>query len=170
MAISEVLDVIWKWVDQVINQEELLELEVIFGSQNAPAPDGEYILINRPFAFQKIGRGNWQMSEETGEEDQMNYTIHYQCTISIEDVLGGGDVLRLLINSLNRQDIKDYFTESLVSVMKTETITPSNLQMGEFWELRSVLDLIIQFSDCGSYEAGYIETVDFTGTYEGTQN
>lgn len=165
-----ILDFFYNWFYQILNTENSKEIQIIFGEQDSPAPSDHYIVIHQPFAIQQLGSGNWEMSTTTGEEGTVLYNYHQQGTMQIEEVGGHGDNLRLVMNSLVRQDIKELFTENNVSILRINSINPNNTNIENTWELRSIVDLIILFPDEGSYDAGYIETVDVNGTYSGTQN
>jgi hypothetical protein len=168
---NTILDFFYSWFYKILNTENSYNIPIIFGEQNAPAPEEPYMVIHQPFAITKIGSGNKEMSTTTGQEGTMLYDIHYQGTMQVEEVGGTGDKLRLVINSLIRQDILDLFSTNKISVLRVENITPSNTNDENIWTLRTITDLIILFADEGSYEANYIETVGtISGTYSETQN
>jgi hypothetical protein len=162
MTTSEIYTILKGWIQ---NSSVLgSSVHVIRGEQSAPKPAKEYMVIHQPMTVQEYASGNETKADTDGNID---YTKHYQATISLEEVgfTDNGDKLRTLKNSLRMQDIKDYFRNSKVSILRTETITPIPAITENIWELRTTMDLIILFPDEGTYTPGYIETVEFEGVY-----
>lgn len=139
-------------------------IPVIRGEQAAPKPKSNYMVIHQPMAVVEYASGNYSKANDSGV---VTYTNHYQGTISIEEVgfTDNGDKLRALLNSLRLDYVKEYFRTSKVSILRHENITPVPDLTNDLWELRSNLDFIILFPDEGTYTPGFIETVEFTGTY-----
>jgi hypothetical protein len=139
-------------------------IPVIRGEQSAPKPKSNYLVIHQPMPVIEYASGNYSKADNTGT---VTTTNHYQATINIEEIgfEDNGDKLRLLLNSLRLQTTKDYFKASKVSILRNEGIVPIPSLTENKWELRSNMDLIILFPDEGTYKPGYIEIVEFDGTY-----
>ena len=161
MTTSEIFVVIKTWINTVLGSH----YEVIRGEQASPRPKKEYLVMHQPMAVQEYASGNFGSADDEGNID---YVMHWRGTISIEEVgfEDNGDKLRTLLNSLKQQDIKDYFRESKVTILRNEGINPIPQLTENIWELRSNMDLIILFPDEGTYQPGYIETVEINTTYE----
>lgn len=170
MTVMEVMTVIRDWFIQILNTELSYDIDIIYGEQNAPAPETPYIVIHQPFALTRIGNGNFEMSETVGEEDTMLYSLNWQGTLSIEEIGGRGDYIKTVLNTMMKQSTKEYFREEKVSILRVEELRPNNELSENIWELRSIVDLIILFPDEGSYEQQYIEVAEMEGSYSGTKN
>lgn len=169
MTKSDVLEVIRVWVDRVLNTENSLGYTVIFGNQNAPRPTLPYFVVQNPMIVnQKVGRGNWgswEFTNEVADEGEVNYSIHYESTIQLEEIGGDGDTFRLLGNSINREDIKDYFRSENVSILRFEGES-SNVDITEDdIEKRAIIDIIVHWTDQNSYDPSYIGEAEIEGTY-----
>jgi hypothetical protein len=175
MTTTEIYTVLKIWINQILNIDNNFESVIIRGEQSSPKPAKNYMVIHQPMSLIEYASGNYSKADNTGTVVTTN---HWQATISIEEVgyFDNGDKLRLILNSLRLQDTKDYFKTSKVSILRHEGITPipqltENIwapipQLTEnIWELRSNLDLIILFPDEGTFQPGFIETVEFEGTY-----
>lgn len=172
MTTTQIYTVLITWMKNVLGSSIL----VTRGQQSSPKPAKEFFVIHQPMALVEYSTGNESMAyeeiENEGQPDEIihgyvDYVRHWQATITIEEVgyEDNGDKLRQLLNSLRNQDIKSYFRSSDVSILRHEGITPIPQIAENIWELRSSLDLIIIFPDEGTYEPGYIETIEFEGTY-----
>lgn len=137
---------------------------IIRGEQSAPKPKNNYIVIHQPMSVFEYSSGNYSKADNAGI---VTYTNHWQATITIAEIgfEDNGDKLRTLNNSLRLQTTKDYFSSSKVSILRNEGITPIPALTENKWELRSNIDYIVLFPDEGTYTPGFIETVEFEGTY-----
>jgi len=181
MTTTQIYTILLTWIRNVLEPslgiDDTPTIPIIRGEQSAPKPKKEYIVIHQPMTVQEYASGNESKArkviDDEGTEDEVihgyiDFAKHYQATISLEEVgfTDNGDNLRTLKNSLRMQDIKDYFRSSKVSILRTETITPIPQIIENIWELRSTMDLIILFPDEGTYDPGFIETVEFEGVYD----
>ena len=172
MTTTEIFTILKTWINTILNVEEDYSIPIIRGEQSAPKPAKEYIVIHQPMSLREYATGNESKGRKVIDGDiihgYIDYTRHWQATISIEEVgfEDNGDKLRSLINSLNRQDIKSYFRNSKISILRNEGITPIPSLSDNIWELRTDIDLIILFPDEGTYEPGIIESVEITTNYE----
>jgi len=180
MTTTQIYTILLTWIRNVLEpdleQDETPTIPIIRGEQSAPKPKKEYMVIHQPMSVNEYASGNddkiRKVIDDEGTPQEvihgyLDYTKHYQATVSLEEIgfADNGDNLRALKNSLRLQTIKDYFRSSKVSILRTETITPIPQVDENIWELRTTMDLIILFPDEGTYEPGYIETVEFTGEY-----
>lgn len=164
MTTTEIYTVLKTWINQVLNLDYCYDALIIRGEQNASKPANEYMVIHQPISVIEYSSGNYSKADSDGN---VNYSNHWQGTVTLEEVgyEDNGDRLRLLINSLRLQDTKDYFKASKVSILRNEGILPIPSLIENKWELRSNMDLIILFPDEGTYKPGFIEIVEFNGTY-----
>lgn len=169
MTKKDVLKVIKTWIDNIINVENNLNYNIIFGNQNAPRPPVPYIVVQNPIITdQKMGRGNWQkwkFTDEPQDEGQVDYTILYEASIQLEEVGNDGNSFRLLSNSINRQDVLDYFSQSKVSILRLESDISNVDITGSKIEKRVIKDIMIAWVDEDNYDPSYINNVDVTGEY-----
>ena len=160
MTTSDVYEVIKAWINNILNTELEKDITIIRGEQNAPAPSDHYIILHQPLTVRKVGSGNFDVS--TDDEGNQNYEMHYEGTLSVEEYGGidNGDNLRILLDSLRRTDILNYFRASKVSILRNAGIQPIPQLLENNWELRSNMDLIILFPDEVTYQPGYFDTVE----------
>jgi hypothetical protein len=147
-------------------------IPIVRGEQSASYPKKEFIVLHQPISCIQINSSTWNKTRVviTGtapnqiKQGFIDYVNHWQGTVSIEEFgfKDNGDKLRQLIGSLERPDIKNYFVSSKLSILRNEGINPIPQLSGNTWELRSNVDLIILFPDEGTYESGYIESVEVT--------
>jgi len=171
MTIEEVYIVLQEWIVGILVTEEgLTTLKVIRGNQNAPSPAKPYMVIHQPpISNRPTGlTGNFEKADDTGK---VNYSIPYEASITIEEVGGIGDLLNLLLESINRQDIKDFFKLKFVSIVRVEASVDSTDTKENIHELRDAIDIHINYTTQKDYAPGFIETVEpLTGEYSGTRN
>ena len=160
MTTNEIYTVLITWMKNILGS-----IIIMKGEQNAPKPAANYFVIHQPMSLIEYSSGNYSKADNTGT---VSYTNHWQATITLEEIGYpgiNGDKLRILLNSLRLQDTKDYFKASKISILRNEGIIPIPQLSENIWELRSTLDLIVLFPDEGTYQPGFIETVEFEGTY-----
>ena len=157
MTIGSLLEFVHDWVDKILNDEESLNIKIIYSAQNAPRPGIPYMVINQPFVHNKLGSGNYGYSDDNGDVD---YSIRYETIIRIEEVGGLGENLKLLLDSVNRQDIKELFCSNKVSFLRNENIFPNNDLVENIWETRTYCDMYFLYPDERTYQPGFIETVE----------
>lgn len=174
MTTNELNSFLYTWINKILNTENNLGYEIIFSNRNAPNPSLPYFVIHDPpVSNQDLGRGNWgkwEFTNEPQDEGEVCYTKQYEASISLEEVGGSGDVMKLLLNSLNRQDIKDLFSSNKVGFLRNEPINPATDITEDLITRRAIMDIFVSIVDEGSYDPGYIDTVDYDGTYLGTKN
>jgi len=169
MTEDNVIQVIYNWVNTILNTENSLGWTIILANQNAARPVVPYFVIQDPFiSNSQQGRGNWQkweFEDEVEDIGQVNYTIQNEATIQLETVGTNGKEFKLLTNSLNRQDIKDYFRDNNVTVLRTENTVPAVNITEDYIEKRATKDIVVLWTDSGNYDPSYIGTVDTSGSY-----
>lgn len=161
MTTLQIYTILEVWIHNILTSNVI----VVAGEQNMSKPANDYFVLHQPMSLIEYSSGNYSMADNTGK---ITYTNHWQATITLEEIGYknlNGDKLRTLLNSLRLQDTKDYFRNSKVSILRHEGIKPIPQLSENIWELRSTLDLIILFPDEGTFQQGFIETVEFEGTY-----
>lgn len=163
---NDLLDFLWGWINQILNTEEELNIPIIFGEQNAPAPieEGAYIVIHQPMINTKIG-----YARKSGVNINGDQTIgsDYEVTVQLDEIAGKGDLLQILIESIERPSIQQLFKNKRVSFMRNENINRIPNMTENIWELRSTVDIIL------AYGYGIIENVNWIEEVEnpeGTYN
>lgn len=158
---DDIYQKIYNWVYFVINTENGFEIPIIQSRQNTPAPESTYIVIDRIVEVIQIGRviKNYPPDETTGKAKVSN---DYEGTLEIWEIDGEGDYLRMLINSLERQEIQNiYFAEELLVNRGVIGITNIPRLDNEHWTEQAMLEMKIGFADVTTEQSGWIETVDF---------
>lgn len=166
MTINEIEKFLYDWINLILNTEQSFGIEIIRGNRNAPRPDLPYIVIHDPpITNRKTSRGNWEST--TDEFGNLSWAIYYETSISIEEVGGNGESFKFLLNSINRQDIKDLWTQNNISLLRNENILNISDITENYVERRTIMDIFVLHFDEGTYQPGFFETVEYEGTYIG---
>ena len=166
MTETEIFDIIWGWVDLVINKTPVLvpEIVIVFSRQNAPVGVKTYITIQQPLdTADKSGSGNQGKADENGIVETSDT---WAGVLNIQEVGTGGDYLRKLENTLTRQSIRDYFQQFNFSVLRFEPVLDVTRKKGneKFYIKGASVDIHVAFTDTDSYETGYIGSIGVTSS------
>lgn len=166
MSVDEVYDALYDWIDYVLNTVGGNSIEIIHGNDNSPKPTKPYIVMNDPpVSNVKAGSGNWPKADGTGKVD---YTNQYVAAITLESVGDSGSLLQKIIDTVNRQDVKDLFKTKCIGFLRNESILNLTGLVENIFERRASIDVFISYVTEDSYVPGYIETVETPeGTYLG---
>lgn len=88
----------------------------------------------------------------------------YNFVVEIWEINGNGESLRLLIDSLDRQEIKDIWSASRFALKSQGIIqTLPRLQLNK-WKKESMVELTIGAAEATLDKSGFISDVEYTGT------
>lgn len=158
---DDIYQKIYNWVYYVINTENGFKIPIVQSRQNTPAPEGTYIVIDRIVEMIQIGRAikKYPPDETTGKTKISN---DYEGTLEIWEIDGEGNFLRILINSLERQEIQnEYFTKELIVNRGVIGITNIPRLDNEYWTEQAMFEMRIGFADTTTEQSSWIDTVDF---------
>ena len=159
MTDAALRDIIWGWVDLILNINNGLNIHIIYGEQSAPRPDSNYIVIHKPIPMRKQGHGYRSESDDEGNTTIRN---NYEATISIETVGEETFYLRLLLDSTDMQQVKDYWRINLISFLRNEGILSIPAITENVWELRTTMDIFMLVPELTIENTSYIEEIDYT--------
>jgi len=166
MTEAQLFDIIWGWVDLVINKDLTGsdKVLIVFSDQNAPVQKKNYIVISKPLdSVEKSGTGNQGKADENGI---ICLSDTWAGVLNIQEVASGGDWLRKLENTLTRQYVREYFEVHNFSVLRSEPVLNITRDKGKFKILGASVDIHVAFTDIDTENTGYIETVEnIVGTY-----
>lgn len=165
------------WITQVlITEEGETDLPIISSHQNAPSPDEPYITIQYNGGRSKTGRASKPdvYFNDEDENDPLNGTrllvSDWGIEIEIRETNGEGDRLRLLIDSLDREDIhNDYFVANKIVHYTNGNILPVPRLNQEDWIKESMVEMQLGSAEGTRETTSWIDTVQYEGTIGGTQ-
>ncbi len=158
MTDIQLQDALYDWINKVLNTDEGLNIDIIHGSQNAPRPSSSYIVIHQPINTRKIGRSDRSYSDTDGNT---NIVSNYEASVTIEAVGLLTDYLRLILDSIEKQSIRDYLNTKNISFMRSENIIPISDMTENEWELRTSVDIFVLYPHETTENASYIGSVDW---------
>lgn len=186
---NSLYDFLYEWANRVLNINESLgfNVEIIRSNSNAPTPSSEnididdddvldnpdeanskpdpYIVIGYTGGLRKIGRGAKPSTiDDTGLATIGN---DFEKVIEIREVNGEGDLLEYLIETIDRQDILDFWHNSYVVYRgQGEIITIPSLEDNDDIK-ESIVEITVAFARGSTYKPGYFDDMTFSGTIPG---
>lgn len=97
-------------------------------------------------------------------EGQRTLINDYVFKVELWEINGTGETLRLLIDSIDRQEIKDLWSSSAYSLFSTETIQILPRLPQNKWKKEAMLELTIGAAEATLETPGFIEDAEITGT------
>lgn len=150
---------IYDWLTYVLNVSGELGIDIIIGEENAPPPSSPYIVIHQPFNIRKVGRVS--KSSDTDSEGVMCLVTNYEAIVSIEQVGANGDNLRRIIESSEKQEVKNLLSSLGLAHLRSENINNIPDVTENFWELRCIVDIYVAFASSDSDNTNYIENIEW---------
>jgi len=150
------------WAVLVLNTELSLDVPIIYSHQNAPAPSQSdpYLVITYAANSNKFGRPRTPPPDENGETNLVN---DYILNIELWEVNGDGGLLVELLNSIDRQNIKDLWNASNYALLSHGSTQHIPALKDNKWTKEAVLELVISTADQKGEDAGLIENIEYTG-------
>lgn len=144
---------LYAWATKTLASADLPH-KVIQSHQNAPAPKEPYLAIQYAPELQPLGYWTGDAVEEESRETLYQYTA----IVSLWEV-GGGDALRVLLESLVQSKTVQAFQRARVHYMSASQITQIPSLIGEKWVKEQ--SVVLQFGVATRVEemTDYIETV-----------
>ena len=142
------------------------ELQVIESHQDTPAPKEPYIVIEYAPVRNKIGSASKSAPNETSGESLVISDNEF--LIEMREVGGTGDRLYDVINSIERQDIKDLFEQNQIAFMGENGVQQLPSLIGDDkWVRQSLIELRLNVATESKEQSGIIEDISYTGTIKG---
>lgn len=169
MTDDELYIFLYDWCNKILNTDLSLGITIIQAYEDAPPPDpslGNYITIDPTPQRNKIGRfSSGDMQDPVGPPtDPGTRTLvnQYEGSIQLREV-GGNDNLRILIDSISRQEIKDLWSASSVAYLRESNIQFIPILQGMKWRKESFVDIMIGIPE-GTLETNqWIADVEYSG-------
>ena len=166
MTSNQIYIFLRSWVNQILNTEGGESIPIIQSHQNAPSPEDPYITISYAGSRTKFGKGDKTIPDEDGNVRIKN---DYPFIVEIWEENGNGDRLQALLNSTDREDIKDLFRENRISYLGQETIVVTPRLDGEEWIKEAMVEIRLAIASAIEEDSGLIETIEYEGTVDGGQ-
>jgi hypothetical protein len=160
---EEIYQNLYDWADQVLNQERCLDMTIIKSTQNVPKPKRNdcYIVINYASNLDRIGRPYRTEVDDYGKRNLIN---DYVGILELREVNGDGEYLRVLIESLDRQEIQHLWSSnSLTHYNEGDILQLPRIQETN-WKKEALVELTIGYSVATEDNTGLIETIEYQGT------
>lgn len=156
-------DFLYKWVNQIINQENRLNIEIVESHTGEPQAkqDEVFIVIKYAPVINKVGHEARTPTDENGKRSSIN---DYENTMEVWEVNGIGKTLKMLINSIGRQDIRDLWKKNGYSYLGENNIGPVPNTQENRWKRQSLVEFIIGSAEAVQEDVGVIEDVGTKGT------
>jgi hypothetical protein len=165
MTVSqEIYENIYDWIDQILNQEMCLGFTIIESHQDIPKAkrDEVYMVIQySPTNIDRIGRPTKTEVDSNGKRNLIN---DYVGILELREVNGDGEYLRVLLESLDRQDIIDYWSSKNLSQYTEGSVINIPRIQETNWKKEALVELTIGYATATKENIGYIENVEFEGT------
>lgn len=166
MTSDELYEFLYDWVNKVINVDPETPpspaIPIVASYDNGPPPKVKYISINPDTNQNKNGRASaGDVNTGTLKRTLVN---DYEMTVEIREVGGGNDLLRLLIDSIERQEIIDLFTANDLVYYGEGPITIAPTLQQSVWRQESFVELRLGKAEGTVEESSYIESVETSGT------
>ena len=174
---------LYEWIHKVLNVGEGLGIEIIRSHDPIPTPntnnedlneddlvDNEdpnktpdpYIAIEYTGSLEKFGRG--AVPSRIWSYGNMTIMNDFDKIIELREVNGEGDLLRLLIETIYRQDIRDLWRQNYITYRYEGSINPIPVQTDNAYTTESLVEITIGFASGTTYKPGYFSSAQFTGT------
>lgn len=177
MKNKELRNILKQWITQVLITEGSYTIEIISSHQNTPSPDSTYITMLYGPPRNPNGRATktevYYNEEDPEDEDNGKRVIAQDWTINVElrETNGEGDLLRELIDSLEREDIlNNYFRANNLAHYTNGQILPVPRLDQEDWTRESIVELVLGTAESFKEFTDYIETVEYEGNIGGLQD
>ena len=161
----------YSWVKKVINTDGGRTLDIQQSHQDVGSPAEPFLTIAYSPIRQKVGRNSktepaGPIDPELNEGDVVSYGS-YQVRLEFWETGGNGDLLNELINSIERDEIQEFFNAANVAFYSSEPVLPIPSLNGEKWRRESVVEILFGVSSSMIENTGWIETVEFNGNIGG---
>lgn len=165
MTLDGMYSFLYKWINYTLNTKYGIGIQIIKGSQNAPKPDVPYVVIHRPpMSNRKVG--NTQVLKDYIDDEDDSYRTYsntWRASINIEEVGSNGRILQNLMNSLEEDDIVDFFEAyGDVSLEDMQAGSANNDITGTFIENRYNFEVFLLYTEKTTIESEIIETVEIS--------
>jgi hypothetical protein len=172
--IPDVRNFIRQWFELILNDTDEMDLDipVIYSRQDGPAPSkiDKYIVIGR--LPSRVNEGQADRTKVIGatEEDEghVDHFYDYEDTWQITEYNGEGDLIRVVLESYDRQDIRDLFKVAGLAYrgLAGDVISvPEEIE--KHWYIRAEAEIRVGLRSHVQYTPGLIETVDYSGNIGG---
>lgn len=155
---------LYDWVNEVLNVQESLGVIIFQSHQNAPEPETKdaFIVIGYAPSRNRIGRPHHSGIDGSDNQKIIN---DYVYTVELRERNGTGELLELLINSIYRRSVQEFWTNAGYSYMReiSNIITIPTTQLNQ-WERESMVEIEILTGRVSEEQIGAIETVEVNGT------
>ena len=168
-TVDEVREEIRGWIEFVLNGEGGESVPVVVsqgdGEPSVPDPSAPYVVITSRPTRRRIGREQVGAVDDLGTQRIVN---DYEDLWTLVEVNGAGDRLRRLVESQDRQDVRDRFRAvNLAYRGEGSDIVETSERVGGQWRYKHAVDIRIGLVSVATYQPGYIETVQYKGTVGG---
>lgn len=155
---------LYKWINQIINTEPATNppIEIIEAYDEGTIPSDKYISINPQGNWRKIGSSS--STGETNATGEINRINDYEIMVELREIHGNGDLLSAVIDSIERQDIKDLFGENNLTYYEEGLITSVPTLEQSKWRHESFVELRLGTAKEIVDNTNYISDVDASGT------
>ena len=155
---------LYAWCNKVLNTDPGTNppIAIYKSNQNIPTVSTPYIAISRSAVITKEGR-----SEHTDPDNNGNRNINNDYSLKVElwEVNSDGDMLRALINSIDRQDIKAMWGAAGFAYVTTlSPIQDLTALQNNVWRYEHMVEIQINTVETITDACGLISHVDMTGT------
>lgn len=163
MASDILYTFLYDWADRILNTELSLGITIVQSHQDIPTPEKEnpYIVIDYAPNKTKIGSASGGDTDSNGDRTLVN---DYGMTVELWEVNGEGGLLHLLLDSLDRQVIKDLWYTNKFSYMSEGQIIAMPREREGQWVRESLVEIVINTPEQTEDSPSYIGEVEFTGT------
>lgn len=156
------------WItDVLITGHGYSGLKIITANQNAPAPKGTYITMDYFGVRDRIGRAS---KGELLETESRLLVSDWRIRFQLRESNGDGDLLRLLLDSLDREDMyHKHFVANSIAHLNSTDISPVPRLNLESWVRESMVEMQLGAAEGTRENAIAIETVEYNGDIGGLQ-
>lgn len=156
------------WITQVlITENGDSELLIINSHQNAPSPTTAYITVAYNATRSREGRAS---KGDVLDDGTRLLVSDWGLEIELRETNGDGDRLRMLIDSLDREDIyHTYFVNNGIAHYGSNDVTPIPRLNQESWVREAMVEMRLGIAEGTRETTSWIDTVDYTGTIGGLQ-
>lgn len=166
------------WITQVLITENVCEdaLEIISSNQNAPHPDSQYITIAYNANRSRNGRASkpdvYYNSEDEGDPKNGTRLLvsDWGLEVELRETNGEGDLLRVLMDSLDREDIHEtYFMANNIAIYNEGDVQQIPRLNQESWIKEAMVEIRLGIAEGTRETTSWIDTVDYEGDIGGLQ-
>lgn len=150
-------DVLYAWATGV-----LPGVAVVPSHENAPSPDGNYIVINYAGTWRRAGTTPSKRIDNRPDLPAPNVYV-YRGSVQVRDVDGNGDNLMRLVESLDDYGVLTAFADAGISVLKTNGPVAMPALQQTKWRRESVLTLEMTWARANEGTTLTIESVEING-------